>query len=151
MGTLDSWTGQVGDRIRGLSNYASPEVVEAARGISDDDFSLREKTKHRLAAYVGNTTVDIDLDRRTIIHRCSIWDKLSSQKKFCKHVVKLILSIDPSEAALLLSTLNSSLDRWKFESRLSVDSSRKGSAQPSMHNGRAEFSSYCPERAMATR
>ncbi|HKM75376.1 MAG TPA: DUF72 domain-containing protein [Candidatus Bathyarchaeia archaeon] len=124
IGTLDSWTGEVGDRIRGLSNYASPEVIEAARGISDDDFSLREKTKHRLAAYVGNTTVDIDLDSRTIIHRCSIWDKLSSQKKFCKHIVKLILSIDPNEATRLLSTLNSSLDEWKFESRLQVDTSR---------------------------
>jgi len=32
-----------------------PEVIEAAEGISDDDFSLREKTKHHLAAYVGNT------------------------------------------------------------------------------------------------
>ncbi len=124
LGTLDSWTGQVGERIRGLSSFASPEAVEAAGNISDDNFSLREKTKHHVAAYVGNTTVDIDLDNRTIIHRCSIWDKLSSQKKFCKHVVKLILSIDPNEAALLLSTLNSSLERWKFESRLSVHSSR---------------------------
>ena len=123
-GTLDDWTGEVGERIRGLSNYASSEIVEAARSILDDDFSLREKTKHHLAAYVGNTTVDIDLDNRTIIHRCSIWDKSSSQKKFCKHVTKLVLSIDPSEAARLLSALNSSLDAWKFESRLPVDFSR---------------------------
>jgi len=123
-GTLDAWTGQAGNRITGLTNYASPEVVEAARGISDDEFSFRERTKHRLAAYLGSTTVDIDLDNRTIIHRCSFWDKSRLQKKFCKHIVKVLLSLNPREASVLLSALNSSLDGWKFESRLSVDSSR---------------------------
>jgi len=118
--TLDTWTGQVGG-ISGLANFATPEVVEEARGISDDDFSLREKTKRRIAAYVGNTTVDIDVGNRTIIHRCSVWDNSSLHKEFCKHVVKLIESLGANEAVILLSTINSSIDLWKFESRLSVD------------------------------
>jgi uncharacterized protein YecE (DUF72 family) len=120
--TLDTWTGQVGMGISGLSNFATAEVIEAARDISDSDFSLREKTKHRVAAYVGNTTVDIDLDSRTIIHRCSVWNDLSLQKRFCKHIVKLVQSMDQKEAAALLSKIKSSLDLWTFESRFSVDS-----------------------------
>ena len=121
-GTLDTWTGQSKQRIRKLFNFADSEVIDAAESISNNAFSLREHSNHRLAAYIGNTTVDIDLEKRTIIHRCPAWDKLSSEKKFCSHIVKPFLSIQPLEAEKLLSTIASTLDTWKFQSRLSVDS-----------------------------
>ena len=119
-GTLDNWVGSR-EPVRGISEFATLEVIDAAKAISDDDFSLREKTKSSLAGYVGNTTVSIDLDNRTIIHRCSVSDELFSQKKFCHHVVKLLLSISAAEAEQFLSNIHSTLDEWRFESRLSVE------------------------------
>jgi hypothetical protein len=44
-----------------------------------------------LAAYVGDTTVDIDLEQQTIIHRCPIWARSISEKKFCPHVARVFM------------------------------------------------------------
>lgn len=101
--------------------FSSPEIVDGARSIPERDLSLREDSKRRLAAYVGDTTVDIDLEQRSILHRCRTWSRLISSKSFCPHVARLFLTIDPQRARSLLSTIHSSLDDWKFESRLAVE------------------------------
>ncbi len=76
--------------------------------------SRREDSEERLAAYVGDTTVDIDFDKRVIVHRCGFWSRSVSEKKFCPHVIKLFLSIDPEKGSKILSLIHSSLDDWKF-------------------------------------
>jgi hypothetical protein len=82
---------------------------------------LDDCCKRRLAAYVGDTTVDIDLERRTIIHRCPIWAKSISEKKLCPHVARVFLMVDPERARTLLASIRSSLSDWKFESKLAVE------------------------------
>jgi hypothetical protein len=74
-----------------------------------------------LAAYVGDTTVDIDFEQQTIIHRCPIWARSILEKKFCPHVATVFLTIDPKRARSLLSLIQSSLTNWKFESKLAVE------------------------------
>jgi len=74
-----------------------------------------------LGAYVGDTTVDVDLEQHTIIHRCPIWARSISEKKFCPHVARVFMIIDPDRARSILSLLGSALDNWKFESRLAVE------------------------------
>lgn len=85
------------------------------------DLSLREESKQRLAAYIGDRTVEIDFKQNTIIHRCPTWAKSIREKKFCPHLVKLFLSIEPEKANNILSNINSKLGDWKFESRLVVE------------------------------
>ena len=85
------------------------------------DLSLREDSRRRLAAYVGDTTVDIDLEQRTIIHRCPIWARSLLEKKFCPHVARVFLMIDPERARRLLSLIRSSVGDWRFESKLAVE------------------------------
>jgi hypothetical protein len=98
-----------------LLNFADQEILDAARAIHEKVLSLREDSKRRLAAYVGDTTVDIDLEQRTIIHRCPIWAKL------CPHVARVFLMVDPERARTLLGSIRSSLSDWKFESKLVVE------------------------------
>ena len=74
-----------------------------------------------MAAYVGDTTVDLDLEQQTIIHRCPIWAGTISQKKFCPHVAKVFMIIDPDRARSILSLLRSTLEDWKFESKFTVE------------------------------
>jgi len=74
-----------------------------------------------LAAYVGATTVDIDLEQQAIIHRCPVWARTISEKKFCPHVARVFMIIDPGRARSILSLLQSTLDGWKFESKLTVE------------------------------
>ena len=85
------------------------------------DLSLREDSKRSLVAYLGDTTVDMDLEQQTIIHRCPIWDRSVTEKRFCPHVARVFLIIDPERARNLLSLIHSSLGNWKFESKLAVE------------------------------
>ena len=120
---LEAWTGPVVEK--GVENlllsFSSPEILDGARSIPERDLSLREDSKRRLAAYVGDTTVDIDLEQRSIVHRCPTWSKLISSKSFCPHIARVFLMIDPERARSLLSIIQSGLDDWKFEARLAVE------------------------------
>jgi uncharacterized protein YecE (DUF72 family) len=118
--TLETWTGPIGEKRMEelLLKFSGPDVLAAAKSIPDSDFSLREDSRQRLAAYLGDTTVDVDLEKRIVIHRCPTWWTSILNMKFCPHVTKLFLSVDPQRASGILSLIDSSLDSWKFESRL---------------------------------
>jgi len=94
--TLETWIGTSGMRGKDqlLLKLSSPETLTAARAIPDTDFSLREDSPERLAAYVGDTTVDINFKVHSVTHRCPTWPSLISEKKLCPHIAKLFLSID---------------------------------------------------------
>jgi len=110
---------------RGVENlllkFADQEILDAARSMPERDLSLREDSKRRLAAYVGDTTVDIDLEQRTIVHGCSVWSRLVSERKFCPHVARVFFMVEPPRARSVLALIQSSLDEWKFESKLAVE------------------------------
>jgi uncharacterized protein YecE (DUF72 family) len=120
---LEAWTGPVIEK--GVENlllhFSSPEILDAARSIPETDLSLREDSRRRLAAYVGDTTVDIDLEQRTIVHRCPIWSRAVSEKRFCPHVARVFLMVDPERARTLLSLIQSGSGDWRFESKLAVE------------------------------
>jgi uncharacterized protein YecE (DUF72 family) len=116
-GTLDKWTGSATPEIRSLAIFADPATVQAARSIDDKDFSLREENSRAVAAYVGDTTVDIRLDSKTITHRCNQWNSVSQDKKFCPHIVILFLSINRAKAQKILSEMQNTLGDWTFQSR----------------------------------
>lgn len=104
-----------------ILDFSGQEILEAARSIPDSDLSLREDSKKRLAAYVGDTTVDIDFEQRIVVHRCPVWSRSISEKRLCPHIVKVFLSINPERSRSVLSLVHSTLDSWKFESRLAVE------------------------------
>ena len=116
---LDTWTGPIIEKCVEslLLNFADQEILDAARAIPEKVLSLREDSKRRLAAYVGDTTVE----QRTIIHRCPIWAKSISKKKLCPHVARVFLMVGPERARTLLSSIRSSLSDWRFESKLAVE------------------------------
>jgi uncharacterized protein YecE (DUF72 family) len=120
---LEAWTGPIIEKgvENLLLNFGSPEILDAARSIPEKDLSLREDSRRHLAAYVGDTTVDIDFEQRTIVHRCPIWARSISGKMFCPHIARVFMITDPDRARSILSLLRSTLDDWKFESRLAVE------------------------------
>jgi uncharacterized protein YecE (DUF72 family) len=121
--SLEAWIGPIIETgVESLLlNFADQESLDAARAIPEKVLSLREDSKQRLAAYVGDATVDIDLEQRTIIHRCPIWAKSISERKFCPHVARVFLMVNPERARTLLASIHSSLSDWKFESKLAVE------------------------------
>jgi len=121
--TLETWVGPITEKAveRLLLRFVDPEIMEKGRSIPDQDLSLREDSKRRLAAYIGDTTVDVDLEKRILMHYCPVWSRSSPEKRFCPHIAKLFLSIRPERARNILSLIGSASNQWKFESRLTVD------------------------------
>jgi len=120
---LEVWTGPVIDRSveKVLLRFADNETIDLAQSIPKKDFSLREESKRVLAAYIGDTTVEINFEQCTIVHRCSTWAESNRQQKFCLHILKLFLSINPERAKSALAVIRSNLNSWKFESRITVE------------------------------
>jgi uncharacterized protein YecE (DUF72 family) len=120
---LEVWTGPIVEKgVESLLlNFVDPETLAEARMIPEKDLSLREDSKRHLAAYVGDTTVDVDFEQHTIIHRCPLWTSLVAEKKFCPHVARVFLMTNPERARLLLASIHSNLSDWEFESKLAVE------------------------------
>jgi uncharacterized protein YecE (DUF72 family) len=120
---LEAWTGPIVDRSveKQLLAFADEETIDLAQSIPKKDFSLREESKRTLAAYIGDTTVDINFEQCTIVHRCSTWAESSLEQKFCPHILKLFLSINRDRAKAALALIQSNLNDWKFESRTVVE------------------------------
>jgi hypothetical protein len=45
----------------------------------------------------------------------------ASEKRFCPHVARAFMMIDPVRARSLLSLIAPAVDNWKFESKLRVE------------------------------
>ncbi len=120
---LEAWIGPVAETAleKLLTNFADTDTIEKARSIPDSDVSLREDSRRALAAYIGDTSVDIDFERRLITHYCPVWSRSSVEKRFCPHVARLFLSIKPEKARAVLVFINSDLVSWRFEPRLAVE------------------------------
>jgi len=121
--TLEAWVGvprvtQIEELLKRLS---SQENLKVGQAISGKDYSLREDSSRGLAAYIRDTTVDVDLKKHTIVHRCPIWSESAKERKFCPHVIKLFLSIEPERSRSILRLVEKTLDKWKFESRTAIE------------------------------
>lgn len=79
---------------------------------SEVEYSL---TGRGLAARVRNYRVEVDRAERRIIHDCEDWKKSAESKRFCKHMVKLFLSLPEEVSKELLEDLLSNFEEWSFE------------------------------------
>jgi uncharacterized protein YecE (DUF72 family) len=121
--TLEAWTRplQKNPLEKLILQFSEKETIKRAEEVSQSKFSLREDSKHRVAAYVENTTVDIDFDRQQIIHYCPIWSKTSREKKYCPHIIKLLLELNEQRSLQILSLIHSHLTKWQFKSKFSIE------------------------------
>jgi len=61
-----------------LLTFANAESIEIAHSISHENFSLRDESRRVLAAYIGGTTVDVNLGER-IIAQNQAWSRSSAR------------------------------------------------------------------------
>lgn len=119
--TLDAWTGPLNDIDKILRKIANEDTIEKAKLILDTDFSLREDNRREIAAYIGDTTVDLNFEKLTITHYCREWSTTSLEKKFCHHIVKFFLNIDPKRARTVLANIFANINNWQFQSKYAVE------------------------------
>jgi len=91
---------------RGRADRARRMAAEDAQVLSDDADGLE--------ARVREYGVRIDTAGRQIVHDCEDWAKGMRDRRFCKHVGRLFLSLRPERARAILEDLANRKDDWTF-------------------------------------
>jgi len=89
--------------------------LKRAKGINDDELKIEKESDERLEATIREYHIVIDFEARTILHDCADWSKMLSSKRFCKHIGKLLLSMDKEKATDMLRKICSQKDTWQFK------------------------------------
>ncbi len=86
-----------------------------ARRIKDKELKIVKETDTRIEAVIRNYHIVIDLEQQTILHDCADWNRVLSTKKLCKHIGKLLLSIENEKAEQILEKIYTEKETWQFK------------------------------------
>lgn len=89
--------------------------LNRAKEIKDDDLEIREND-HCIKGRIRNYSFVINEQEQKIIHDCNDWEKRSSEKKLCKHIGKIFLSLPQDRTKKIINNIIENHTRWSFES-----------------------------------
>jgi uncharacterized protein YecE (DUF72 family) len=113
--TLEAFAAPRDLGFENLMHYFVPaERLKRAEQISDSELTITKQTDNHIEAVIKEYHAIIDLDTKTIFHDCADWGKISSTKKLCKHVAKLLLSMNRERATRMLRGIYSREETWQF-------------------------------------
>ncbi len=98
-----------------LSTFIDNPRLQRAQSIKDADLTIQEQTDNLVKAAIRDYHVIIDFNSHEILHDCADWSRVSLNKRFCKHVGKLLLALDPERCLTLLKQISSNREAWKFK------------------------------------
>jgi len=90
--------------------------LKRAIEINDCLVTVNLESEDRIEAKVKDYVVQIDRKNQTILHDCQDWQKNMASKNMCKHLGKLILTLDERTAIDLSRNILKQKEAWKFTS-----------------------------------
>jgi uncharacterized protein YecE (DUF72 family) len=110
-------------KSKGIEDLNVPELLglfmdsgrlRRAKAISDKEVKIDKMNEKTICATVRGYKIVIDTEGKRIIHDCGDWSRAAASKNLCKHLGKLLLSIDEKEATSLLRRIHSDKELWNF-------------------------------------
>ena len=98
-----------------LRLFADEGRILRGRVIRDSELKDIKAGKSRVSAKIRDYSILIDREDRIIQHDCNDWQRRKNQKKFCKHIVKLLLTLPERESRVILRNISKDLAGWRFE------------------------------------
>jgi hypothetical protein len=99
-----------------LMHYFVPaERLKRAEQINDNELTIARQTDERVEAVIRDYHIVMSVDHKMILHDCADWGKILSTRKLCKHVAKLLLSMERQKATEILMKMYSEEETWQFE------------------------------------
>jgi len=95
--------------------FADKKRIDRAETIRETSVSFLRRTPQLVKAKVKDYTIEIDIANKAIRHDCDDWSKRVSDKQFCKHVVRIFLSLPLKTSKEILATIMTEKDLWQFE------------------------------------
>ena len=97
-----------------LKLFLGAARLQRAEDMEDSLVSIAKIEPEKIEGKVKDYVVQIDFKKCTILHDCQDWQKNMDSKAMCKHLGKLLLSIDSKRAIDLLREILENKDRWSF-------------------------------------
>jgi len=98
-----------------LREFADAVRIDRAETIRQPSVSFQKVTDKMVSANVKEYEVHVDPVNRTIRHNCEDWTKQSQEKRICKHVVRVFLSLPLNLSKEILTDMVVNKDSWRFE------------------------------------
>jgi len=98
-----------------LNTFMDKPRLERAQRIKDKELTIQEATDNQVKALIREYHIVIDLEDRMVLHDCADWSRVLPNKRFCKHMGKLLLSLDKEKALEILKQIHAEKETWKFK------------------------------------
>jgi len=89
--------------------------IQRGSRIKDEDLTIQESSDQNIKAKVKDYIVEFYPKEKILRHNCDDWRKGLEEKRLCKHVVKVLLSINPKRAQNLIQNMIENKRDWKFQ------------------------------------
>jgi len=98
-----------------LRIFIDPERLKRAQRIKDNELTIQQETDDQTKARIRDYHIVINLYDRVVQHDCADWSKVLPNKRFCKHLGKLLLSLDRKKASNILKQIYANKEAWEFK------------------------------------
>jgi uncharacterized protein YecE (DUF72 family) len=99
-----------------LGYFVDAERLKRAQRIKDSELTIQQETDDQIKAMVREYHIVIDLQNCTILHDCADWNKMLPNKRLCKHLGKLLISLNKEKATNILKQIYANKESWQFKS-----------------------------------
>jgi len=89
--------------------------IERANAIKDEEISIEETSKRIIKARIRDYVVEIQPEERIMKHDCDDWQKGLGMKRLCKHIVKILMTLDQEVSVKILRDMVENRDLWSFQ------------------------------------
>ena len=97
-----------------LRTFLGASRLERARQMDDSLVSISNESSNAIEGTVKEYMVKIDIPNRTILHDCQDWRNNMAAKNMCKHLGKLLMSLEEGKATSILRQVLREKDLWSF-------------------------------------
>jgi uncharacterized protein YecE (DUF72 family) len=98
-----------------LRYFMDTARIRRAQQIKDNEVTIQQETADQIRAMVKEYHAIIDLKNHVIMHDCADWSKMLPNKRLCKHLGKLLLSVNREEATTILRQIYANKESWEFK------------------------------------
>jgi len=98
-----------------LNTFLDKPRLKRAQRIKDKELTIQEETLNQIKALIRDYHIVIDLGNRVVLHDCADWSRVLPSKRFCKHIGKLLLSLDKEKASKILKQIYTNKEKWEFK------------------------------------
>lgn len=98
-----------------LRHFIDADRLKRAQHIKDNELTIQQQTDSQIKALIREYHIIIDLQNRVILHDCADWSRMLPNKRLCKHLGKLLLTLNREKATNVLRQIYANKEAWEFK------------------------------------